>query len=371
MATAQAAPEGRTMEWLNYHHLFYFWTVVREGSIAAAARRLRLSQPTVSEQIASLEEVVGEPLVQRGARGIAMTEMGATVHRYADAIFALGRELQDTVRGRPTGRPMRLAVGVADVVPKLVAHRLLAPALALDQEVRVVCYEDKIERLWSELSLHALDLVLADAPVGPSASGPPSGAPLYSHLLGECDVAIFGTRELANGRQRGFPASLDGAPFLLPIAGTALRRSLDQWFEDNHITPRIAGEFQDSALLQAFGQAGVGLFAAPSAVLDEIRSRHGLIVLGRIETIREKYYAISSERKLAHPAVVAISKAARALLLQPADSAARPRRPERRRSGSPERLRDLPSRLGATRPTDAGHGATDGARPARDAMRAV
>lgn len=322
------------MEWLNYHHLFYFWTVVREGSIAAAARRLRLSQPTVSEQLASLEETMGEPLFRRGARGIAMTEMGATVHRYADAIFALGRELQDTVTGRPTGRPMRLAVGVADVVPKLVAHRLLAPALALDQEVRVVCYEDKPERLWSELSLHGLDLVLADAPVGPASTGAGAAAPLYSHLLGECDVAIFGTPALAARYRRGFPGSLDGAPFLMPIAGTALRRSLDQWFESHHIAPRIAGEFQDSALLQVFGQAGVGLFAAPSAVLDEIRRRYRLTVLGRIETIRERYYAISSERKLAHPAVVAISKAARELLLQPAASPAR--------SGSRSRPRKAP-----------------------------
>src|SRR5262249_35971069 len=131
------------MEWLNYHHLFYFWTVAREGSIAAAARVLRLSQPTVSEQIAALEEAMGEPLRRRTSRGIALTEMGATVHRYADAIFPLGRELQDTVRGRPTGRPMRLAVGVADEVPKPLAHRLLAPALSLSQEVRLECYEDK------------------------------------------------------------------------------------------------------------------------------------------------------------------------------------------------------------------------------------
>lgn len=310
------------MEWLNYHHLYYFWTVVREGSIAAAARRLRLSQPTVSEQIAALEEAVGEPLLRRGARGIALTEMGATVDRYAEAIFSLGRELQDTVKGRPTGRPMRLAVGVADVVPKLVAHKLLAPALALEQEVRVVCYEDKIERLWAALSLHGLDLVLADAPVGvlggAQGAAPDNHAPLYSHLLGECDVAVFGTRELAARCRRGFPRSLDGAPFLLPVAGTSLRTSLDEWFEAHGIAPRVAGEFQDSALLHVFGQAGVGLFAAPSAVLDSLRGRSGLQVLGRIETIRERFYAISSERKLQHPAVVAISKAAREVLLQPA-----------------------------------------------------
>lgn len=329
------------MEWLNYHHLFYFWTVVREGSIAAAGRSLRLSQPTVSEQLAALEEAVGEPLLRRGSRGVALTEMGVTVHRYAEAIFALGRELQDTVRGRPTGRPMRLAVGVADVVPKLVAHRLLAPALGLDQEVRVVCYEDKVERLWSELSRHALDLVLADAPVGPSAAE--SGAPLYSHLLGECDVAIFGTRALSAKHKRGFPASLGGAPFLLPVAGTALRRSLDPWFEAAGIAPRVVGEFQDAALLQAFGQAGVGLFAAPSALTEDLREHFGLQVLGRITSIRERYYAVSGERKLSHPAVLAIFRAAKALLLKPATARRTPApgagaaTPRRRAARSPGR----------------------------------
>lgn len=306
------------MDWLNYHHLFYFWTVVREGSIAAAARKLRLSQPTVSEQLASLEEAVGEPLLRRGARGVALTEMGATVLRYADQIFSLGRELQDTVKGRPTGRPMRLAVGIADVVPKVVARRLIEPALAIEAGVMLVCYEDKIERLFSDLSIHNLDLVLADAPVGPI---PALSAPLYSHLLGECDAAVFGTRELAARYRRGFPRSLDGAPFLLPIAGTALRRSLDQWFDAEGITPRIAGEFQDTALLQDFGLAGIGLFAAPSALLDDLESHHGLSTLGRIKTIRERYYAISSERKLAHPAVLAISQAAKELLLSPKEEA--------------------------------------------------
>lgn len=306
----------RAMDWLNYHHLFYFWTVVREGSIAAAARKLRLSQPTVSEQLASLEDAVGEPLLRRGARGVALTEMGATVHRYAEAIFSLGRELQDTVKGRPTGRPMRLAVGIDDAVPKVVARRLIEPALAIEQGVSLVCYEDKVDRLVADLALHALDLVLADAPVAPSSAG---AAPLYSHLLGECDVAVLGTVELAARYRRGFPRSLDGAPFLLPIAGTSLRRSIDAWFEEHGVAPAVAAEFQDAALLHDFGQSGVGLFAAPSAVLDELERRRGLTRIGRIASIRERYYAVSSERKLSHPAVVAIVRAAKELLLDPKD----------------------------------------------------
>jgi LysR family transcriptional activator of nhaA len=297
------------IEWLNYHHLFYFWTVAREGSIAAAARRLRLSQPTVSEQIAALEGSVGEPLFRRSARGIALTEMGATVHRYAEAIFTLGRELQDTVRGRPTGRPMRLVVGVADVVPKLVAYRLLAPALAMEAAVRVVVHEDKHERLLSELSLHGLDLVIADAPVSAS-----SEAPLYGHLLGESAIAVVGARALATRYKKGFPASLDGAPFLMPLAATALRRSLDQWFEAHQIAPRVVAEVEDSALLQVFAQGGVGLFAAPAAVLRELGAQYGLHVLGEIDGLRERYYAITGERKLDHPAVLAIRDAARETL---------------------------------------------------------
>jgi LysR family transcriptional activator of nhaA len=301
------------MEWLNYHHLFYFWTVAREGSIAAAARRLRLSQPTVSEQIAALEDSLGEPLLRRTSRGVAVTESGSVVFRYADAIFALGRELQETVSGRPTGRPMRLSVGIADVVPKLVAYRLVEPALLLEQGVRVVCYEDKTERLFTDLSLHRLDVVIADAPAGPTAE-----APLYSHLLGETGVAVVGAPALWSRYRRGFPGSLDGAPFLMPLPATSLRRSLDQWFEAHRIRPQVVGEFQDSALLQAFGQAGVGLLAAPSAVVDELRVKYRLKVLGRIDALRERYYAVSGERKLKHPAVVAVLHAARELIFKDA-----------------------------------------------------
>jgi LysR family transcriptional activator of nhaA len=299
------------MDWLNYHHLLYFWTIAREGSIAGAAKRLRLSPPTVSEQLGTLEESLGTTLFERTGRGLVLTEAGAVVFKYADDIFSLGREMVDTVKGRPSGRPSRLAVGIADEVPKLVAYRLIAPALKLPDPVRVVCHEDEPERLLAELAIHRLDAVISDAPLGSATK-----IRAYSHLLGECGVSVFGTRELVSRYKRGFPRSLDGAPFLLPLPATALRRSLDAWFEAEGITPRVVGEMQDSALLHVFGEAGVGLFAAPSALRKEIRAQHRIGVLGSVEEMRARYYVISGERKLKHPAVVAILDAARSVLFR-------------------------------------------------------
>ncbi|MCC7264212.1 MAG: transcriptional activator NhaR [Candidatus Latescibacteria bacterium] len=293
------------MEWLNYHHLLYFWTVAREGSVARACQRLHLSQPTISGQLRALEEALGEKLFTRQGRGLVLTEVGRTVYSYADEIFSLGRELMDNLRDRPTGRPLRLAVGIADVVPKLIAYRLLEPALALPERVQVTCREDKPERLLAELALHGVDLVLADAPLSPSIR-----IRAFSHLLGECGICFFGVPALAAAYRRGFPASLEGAPLLLPTDNTTLRRSLDQWFDVQGVRPHVVGEFEDTALLKVFGQAGAGLFAAPSAIEREVRKQYGAVVVGRVEQIRERYYAISAERRLKHPAVVAISEAA-------------------------------------------------------------
>jgi LysR family transcriptional regulator, transcriptional activator of nhaA len=297
------------MEWLNYHHLYYFWWVAREGSIAAASKRLRVSQPTLSQQVRALEGAFGEPLFERVGRGLRLTPGGRTAFRYADEIFSLGRELQDAMRGRPTGRPERLAVGVADVVPKPVAYRLLAPALRLPSPVRLVCHEGAPERLLAELALQGLDLVLSDAPLAPGAK-----LRAFSHLLGESPVVVFGSRPLAQRYAPGFPASLAGAPFLMPVAGGALRRALDQWFAERDIAPEVAGEFEDSALLQAFGQAGVGLFAGPSALGPDIGKRYDLAVVGELSPLTERYYAISGERRIKHPAVAAVAEAARRLL---------------------------------------------------------
>ena len=299
------------MEWLNYHHLFYFWTAAKEGSITQAGRQLRLAQPTITGQIRALESALGEKLFIRSGRSLVMTEVGRVVFRYAQEIFSLGREMTDVVSGRPAGRPSRLIVGVSDVLPKHVAFRLLEPALSLPEPVQLVCYEDRPERLLAELSTFGMDLVLADTPVSPSVR-----VRAFSHLLGSCGVTIFGRPDLAATYRRRFPAALDGAPFLLPLENSTARRSLDAWFEEQNIRPRVVGEFQDRALLQAFGQAGKGLFAAPSVAEPEIGRRHGVSVIGRTEAVRESFYAITVERKLKHPAVVAISDAARNRLFQ-------------------------------------------------------
>lgn len=293
------------MEWLNYHHLRYFWAAAREGGVTRASERLHISQPAVSAQIRSLEQALGEKLLRRSGRSIALTETGRVVYRYADEIFGLGGELMETLKGRPTGRPARLTAGIANVVPKLIAYRLLEPALRLSEPVRVHCLEDRPERLLAELAIHRLDLVLADAPLGPAAK-----VKAYSHLLGECGVSIFGAEALAKTHRRGFPGSLDGAPFLLPTSDATLRSLLNQWFEARRIRPRIVGEFEDSALLKVFGQSGAGLFAAPSAIEADVRRQYGVRLVGRVE-VRERFYAITVERRLKHPAVVAITEAAR------------------------------------------------------------
>lgn len=297
------------MEWLNYHHLLYFWLVAREGSLAGASKELRLAQSTISGQIRSLEQGLGEKLFTRSGRRLVLTEIGRIVYRYADEIFLLGRELQDVIKGRPVGRPLRLVVGIADVVPKLVARRLLEPALKLSEPVHLVCHEDKPERLLAELAVHNLDVVIADAPVGPSVR-----IRAFNHLLGECDIVFFATPKLAASHKRGFPKSLDGARVILPTENTTLRRSLDQWFATRGIRPRVVGEFEDNALLKVFGQAGMGLFPASSVIAEEVQRQYGVRPIGTLDGVRERFYAISVERKLKHSAVIAISEEARTKL---------------------------------------------------------
>jgi LysR family transcriptional regulator, transcriptional activator of nhaA len=294
------------MEWLNYHHLLYFWAVAREGSLVRASAKLRLSPSTVSSQIRALEDAAGEKLFLRKSRGLELTDTGRVVHRYAEEIFTLGRELQDAVAGRPAGKPLSLVVGVADVLPKLVARLLLEPALRLEAPVHLICRDDKPERLFAELIVHGVDVVLSDAPVSPSAR-----VQAFSHLLGECDVTLFASEALATIHRHGFPKSLDGAPFLLPTENTALRRSLDQWFKARGIRPHVVGEFEDSALLKVFGQTGTGIFAAASVISKEVQRQYQVRPIGRLDNVRERFYAISVDRRLKHPAVVAISEEAR------------------------------------------------------------
>lgn len=294
------------LEWLNYNHLRYFWVAAREGGVTRAGQKLNISQPTVSAQIRDLEEALGAKLFVKRGRQRQLTELGRVVYRYADEIFGLGRELLNAVRGRATERPPRLAVGISNVVPKLIAYRLLEPAFALGEPPQIVCYEERADRLLAELAIHELDLVLTDAPVGPGLS-----VRAYNHLLGESGAAVFGATELASAHGSRFPESLDGAPFLLPTEGSALRSALEQWFDAHKIQPRVVGEFEDSALLKVFGEAGRGLFAAPLATEVEVRRRYRVDRVGVIDSVRERFYAISVERRLKHPAVVAISQAAR------------------------------------------------------------
>jgi LysR family transcriptional activator of nhaA len=294
------------MEWLNYHHLLYFWTVARLGSVSRASAELRLTQATVSAQVKSLAKSLGEELFRKSGRHLALTETGRLAFRYADEIFSLGQEMLGTLKGRSEGRLARLTVGVTDVLPKLVVYQLVEPALKLKESYRIICREGTNEELLPALALHDIDVVLTDAPLDPG-----SNVKAFNHLLGECGSTLFGTPKLAEAYRRGFPKSLDGAPFLLPTRNTTARRSLDQWFEAQRIAPLIVAEFEDSALLQAFGQHGLGVFFAPAVIGQDIQRQYDVKVIGQVETVRERFFAISLDRKLKHPAVVAISEAAK------------------------------------------------------------
>ena len=294
------------MEWLNYHHLMYFWVVAREGSVAKACKKLHLAQPTISGQIRELEKSLKASLFSKSGRNLVLTDTGQTVYRYADEIFSLGRELQDTIQNRPTGRAIRFVVGVADALPKLITHRLLQPALTLPEDMQVACYDGEPDRLMAQLALHELDLVLSDVPANPRL-----GVRAYNHLLGECGVTFFATEELAERYRAGFPQSLNGAPFLLPAGNVNLRRTLDQWFDELGIRPQIRGEFADSALLKVFGQFGDGIFAAHDIVLSELKRMYRVVVVGHDDRLRERFYAITVEKRIKHPAVLAITSAAR------------------------------------------------------------
>jgi LysR family transcriptional activator of nhaA len=294
------------MEWVNYHHLLYFWLVAREGGLSNASTELRLAQSTVSKQIHQLEGALGHALFAKKGRRLILTESGRVVFRYADEIFGLGREMLDTLNDRPVGKALRVTVGVADVVPKLVAERVLAQALALGVPVRLVCKEGKPDRLLADLALHELDLVLSDAPASPNVK-----VRAFSHLLGESEIAIFGSRDLVRRYRRGFPASLTGAPMLLPTENTVLRRSVDQWLDDCGVRPSIVAEFEDSALLTVFGMRGTGVFPAASVSSAEIEEQYGVRTIGRVRGVRERLFAITVERRIKHPVVVAICDAAR------------------------------------------------------------
>ena len=295
---------------INYKHLHYFWMTAKEGGISRASERLHLTPQTISGQLSVFEESLGETLFTRVGRNLEITEMGKQVFSFADEIFSLGGELEEMVRNLPGGgRPLQFKVGVADVVPKSIACRLLTPALQLPEPVRIDCREGAIDALLGELAVHKVDLVISDGPI-------PQGVRVqgFNHALGDSSTTFFATPKLAKTLGKNFPENLNGAPMLLPGETTLIRNQLSRWLDDQHIHPRIVGEFDDSALMKAFGQTGAGIFTAPSAISDEVEKQYGVIAIGETDEVRAQFYAISVERKISHPAVVAITKTARAWL---------------------------------------------------------
>jgi len=297
------------MRHLNYNHLLYFWTVAREGSIAKASKVLHITPQTISGQLKLLEDTVGEPLFQRKGRGLVLTDTGQVVNIYADEIFSLGSELTQRLQSKEPGRPLELNVGVVFSIAKLIAYRILKPVLGLTDQIRIVCWEGNLEKLLSDLAIHKLDLVLSDRPL-------PTGLNVkaYNHLLGKSTVSFFCQKRKASSFKKKFPYSLHEAPMLMPVKTSVLRRSLDDWFDKIDVIPNIVAEFDDSALMKAFGEASVGVFPSPTAITNEVEHMYHASLIGTVDDLNETYYAISPERKIKHPGVIQITETARAQL---------------------------------------------------------
>ena len=294
------------MSSLNLKHLRYFWAVASHGTIAQASKILHLTPQTISGQISMLEQQFGAKLFKKAGRNLVLTDSGRTVFNYADEIFRLSNELQDVLEGRSPGSQMTLKVGIAMVVPKLLAYRILAPVLHLEEPVMLTCHEALFVDLMADLSVHKLDIVLADSPLSPALN-----IRAYNHLLGESGISFFARESEARQYRADFPSSLDGAPMLMPTQSSALRRSLELWFEQIKVRPRMVAEFEDRALMKAFGEAAAGIFTTPTAVESDVLSKYSVTVIGRTEDVKERFFAISAERKIKHPAVAAITEAAR------------------------------------------------------------
>jgi len=297
------------MEWLNYHHLRYFWFVAREGSIAAAARKLRVSQPSVSVQIRELEEALGAKLFERQGRRNVLTDAGRLALRHADEIFATGAELVTALRQRSEAPDYRLFVGVADALPKLVTYVILQPVINAAENARIICREGKMKQLLRALGEHRLDIVLSDEPATSLA-----GIAAYNHPLGESDVCFCATPDLAALLRKNFPRSLDGVPALLPAETTTLRQSLDNWFRARDVQPRILAEFEDSALMKVIAAHGEGFTALPRVVAAEAEQRYGLVNFAVADGCQEKFFAITAQRRITHPLVGRLTDRARQML---------------------------------------------------------
>jgi LysR family transcriptional regulator, transcriptional activator of nhaA len=308
------------MEFLNYHHLRYFWVVARESSLRKASEKLHVSPPTISAQIAALEGVLGEKLFHRNPRGLTLTETGHQAFSYAEEIFALGQDFLNSVKQRPTARPLRVNIGIADSLPKLVSHEIIKPIFNLGQPVQAVCLENKTSDLLAQLAVYRLDLVLADEPA-------PSALPIktFNHLLGESGVTFCAEARLASKLRRHFPRSLHHAPLLLPTAGTAVRRTLEKWFQEQGVHPHVVAEYDDAALMKVAAEDGLGCFPLPTVAVNEAVTRYGFQIVGQAKGCTVQFYAISAERKLTHPAVVAITSHARGALFGAATRRLKPR----------------------------------------------
>ena len=291
---------------INYKHLHYFWAVAREGGVARASERLHLTPQTISGQLSLLEDYLGVDLFTRVGRNLELTDTGRMVLSYADEIFSLGGELEEVMHQLPAGRPQLFRVGVVDVVPKSIAHRILQPALMMPEPVRMICREASLDALLAELAVHRLDLVLADRPIPPTVS-----TRGFSHKLGECAVSFFATKKLEKKLKGDFPRCLDGAPLLLPGSGSQLRSGIDQWLDKQRIHPRMVAEFDDSALMKVFGQDGAGVFIAPAAIEAEVEWQYQVTAIGRVDDVKEHFYAISVERRVLHPVVTVLLNTAR------------------------------------------------------------
>lgn len=291
---------------LNFKHLRYFWMVGKTGSIARAAEQLHLTPQSISGQLSEFEATLGIKLLRRSGRNLELTEAGRRILAYAEEIFVIGNELLDALRDQKAKKMLSFRVGIADSVSKSVAYQLVAPAMKLQDPVRLVCREGRLTSLLAELAVHRLDMIIADRPMPANLN-----VRGYSHLLGESGLSVFGTAQLAKALRGKFPATLNDAPLLFPGEDVAIRQKLVQWLDGHDLRPRIVGEFDDSALMKTFGEAGAGLFVAPTAIAGDVRKQHNVVEIGRIESVVEQLYAITTERRHTHPAVMAISQAAR------------------------------------------------------------
>ena len=291
------------MEWLNFHHLRYFWMVARKGGVRRAAEERHVSQPSISAQLRLLEESLGQKLFKRSGRHLVLTETGQLILNYADEIFSVGRELMSAVKQRPGKHPVRLNIGLTDAFPKLITQQILRAAFGFDHPVHIVCREGEIGPLLNQLQAHRLDIVLADEPAASSST-----AKTFNHRLGESGITFCAVPALAQRLRRNFPKSLDGAPALLPTTNMGMRAALETWFDTHDVHPRLVGEFEDTALMEVCSVGGRG-FTVVHSVIDRAALKHyGLRVIARVPECRSEFYAITAERRVKHPAAVAITE---------------------------------------------------------------